>query len=255
MPIVAAAVVPHSPLLVPALAGRHTDLFAVTHEQLKNIGAETLARQPDVMIIFTPHGPLVGQEMTANVSDHYVGRLVEFGDQTTRIIVDGASHVAQECAEVATEFGSHLSLVTRPELDYGCTVPLSFFSEQKSLPPVLPIAISHQPIDRVIRFCQALEEFTHRSPLRFALIASADLVPRGDHPDPRPQPLERAIGQAIGQVNAGSLLNHNDPSVCGLWPVIALLSCLQTVVHDGSVRSFQAPLAVGLMTASIDVPS
>ncbi len=255
MPLVAAAVVPHSPLLIDRLAGHHRQLFHVTHAALGEIGADLRARQPDLVVLLTPHGPLINNRPTLNVAEKYVGRMIEFGDQHTHIQVPGDPRFAQLCADVAEQFDVELPKCTRLELDYGCTVPWSWLFGSQSPMKILPLAVAHQSPEELLNLGRVLEELCHQTKLRLAIVTSADLLPRAQRSHERPLAEERTIGEAIGRTDPSPLLSIQLKDVCGLAPIIVLLSSLRRAHSIGTVQSFQAPLSVGLLTASFEIPT
>ncbi len=256
MPLVAAAIVPHSPVLIPAIAGEHAPLLALTRQSLLEVADEFYARQVDTIILLTPHGQVKDSLPTMNIAEQFIGRLVEFGEAQTNLQPRGATHVGQYLKQEAEHLGVHLALQTTEQLDYGSTVPLALMADRGLNASLLPITVGPAQIEQARNVARVIEECAHHRRLRIGLLASADLVRRGEKVSTRPLPLERAIGQAIGQVNPGPLLNEfTQTDVCGLAPIVTLLTCLQPMARQGRVRSFEAPLGVGLMTASIDIAS
>ncbi len=254
MPLVAAAVVPHSPVLIPTVAGEHAGLLDRTRQSVSEIAAEFYARQVETILIITPHGPVLGDRPTLNLAGDFRGRLIEFGDDQTSLTATGAVKSAQDIKLQAERQGQTIASVTTNLLDYGSTVPLTFFLPALPTVTILPITIVQQEPATLIHFGRILEEFFHEQSTRFGLLASADLVRRSDDASPRPVQIERTIGQAIGQVDPGPLLSLLPQSdICGFAPIVAFLSCLQPLARRGITRSFQAALKVGLMVATIEV--
>lgn len=255
MPVVAAAITPHSPVLVPSVAKQHAAALSSTRESLSHLAADFYARQVDTLILLTPHGPQVADHLTINVSDQYQGDLLRFGDAVTRLAVRGSLDAVQRLQDLSAQHGVGINLVTEPKLDYGCVVPLTFFGEVLEHATIVPITISHTSRSGATLIGLVLEEFFHQSQQRVGIIASADLF-RRQKAQPRLLPEERTIGQAIAAVDPGPVLNIDATGgVCGLPPILILLSSLHRIAHHGRTLAFEAPLGVGQMTAQIDLPS
>lgn len=255
MPVVAAAVVPHSPIIVPNVAGQHASALATTRQSMERLAAEFYARQVETLIILTPHGPQVGQHLTVNVAEDYQGNLLSFGDASTQLEVSGQANLAQDLKTVAEGLQTEIRLLTEPQLDYGCVVPLTYFLPPRPTVTILPITVSQPQLQSSAALGQVLEEFFHQQRRRIGILASADFLPR-DKPQPRLLPYERLVGEAIARVDPGALLATDAPSdTCGVEPTILLLAALHRVTHSGHILSFEAPLGIGLLTAQIDLPS
>lgn len=258
MPIVFAAVVPHSPLLIPEVSKEHQRLVDVTRRSLQELAQEYYSAQPDVLIILTPHGPVIPGSFVIQQSETLTGRLRDFGDIQTRFQAPGAIQIAHQLKELAEDREIAVALQTAHEVDYGVTIPAIFFSEGKRRVPLLALSMSDQTPTEVIRLGQTIYEFIQSRNFRVAIIASADLTRRAKR-DPsgtlsRPTAEEKRLAEAISAVDPARLEPGSHQSdTCGRNPILTLLSCLQPIRSHGSIRSFEAPFGVGLMTASFNL--
>ncbi|MBI2984548.1 MAG: AmmeMemoRadiSam system protein B [Candidatus Kerfeldbacteria bacterium] len=256
MPLVFAAVVPHAPLLVPAVAKEHQRLTAATRQQLARLAEELHASQPDGLILFTPHGPVINDVLVANVADEYLGELVEFGDLKTRLRVRGAPWLGHRFKELAESLHLPLQLQTLPRLDYGTTVPLKFLLAGQPGLPILPLTVAHQPESLLVRFGRVVSSVVQSDRRRYALVASGDLTRRSETTAnfQRPTAEERAMAEAISRLSIDPLTDVTiQPSTCGYRPMYLLLASLQGRPGRGVIRSFEAPLKVGLLTAGFEL--
>lgn len=253
MPIVAAAVVPHSPLLVPAIAKDHLALADQTRQAIENIGAEIYASAPDVVVICTPHGPAIKESFVMHTAELFHGTLKAFGDFQTTVDVSCSTATAQELKHRAEHDHVSVRLQTDEQLDYGTTVPLVFWQSHLSAIPILPITVVDHSAEDLTRIARVIHDVMTSSSKRFALVASADLLRRADPgaaESRRPQPLERKISQALTTVDPSSLPDDQPLDVCGVQPISLLLHVLHSLADRGSITSFEAPFGVGLLTAT-----
>lgn len=251
MPLVAAAVVPHAPVLVPAIASAHASFTEPTRTALKEIGVRHTAAHVDTVIVLTPHGPSVDERMTIISGDALRPDFRTFGDVSSYPAWNGNPSVAQLIRSLADEEHVPTALATSEALDYGTAVPL-VAAEWPKKSTVIPIAIDHLSREMIIRIAHVINEATHRSHARIACIASADLEERTSHRDDadRPTPWERAIATAV-RTGRSEELPEDDGRSCGFSPIAVLLAMLSGTPANGDILSFQAPFRVGYMVADL----
>lgn len=254
MSIVFAAVVPHSPLLIPSIAREHSPLLEPTTKQLHLLAGELYAAKPDALIVLTPHGTVYPETIVVHSAGHYQGNFTSFGDLRLTISAPGAPGLIHQLKTVAER--AHLPLVLRtfPDLDYGTSVPLHFFQFALPTLPVVPIFVDSQPTELLLRFGSVLHDFCTSSHDRYALIASADLSRRTSkqsQPVQKPTAEERQLSAAITAVDISQASAITpDHKTCGYAPITTLLGALAHHASVGIIHSFDAPLGVGLLTAS-----
>jgi len=253
MSLVYAAVVPHAPLLVPAIAKKNAALLDQTRQQLNCLAQECYAVQPDVLIVITPHGPVIGENIVAMLADEHRGSFRDFGDIQTKVRLPGAVGFTHRLKERAAAEHIMMLLQTVSELDYGSAIPLLFLLPHQPRPRVLPLAVSSECRGQLVRFGHVLYDFIQQQPERVALIASADLS--RDHPTTvtarNHTAEERRFSQALTKLEIGPLEDQrNDPRTCGLIPLLLFIVTLQSVRAKAKIHTMEAPFAVGQMTVS-----
>lgn len=254
MPIVAAAVVPHSPLLLPTVAKDHAPLLAATTNAMNAIAELCYAAQPEVMILLTPHGESHDDTIVINAAETYRGNFTEFGDLTTTVTARGALGVVHQLKTVAEREHLPLVLQTAPELDYGTTVPLTLLQSKHFQLPIIPISLPYHTPELLLRTGGVLHDFLSSANLRSMIIASADMTRRKERTPAthrRPTTEERQLSAAIVAVDpAQATAVKPQTSTCGFGPIVTLLSTLDGLSREGKITSFEAPLGVGLLTAT-----
>src|SRR5436305_6800650 len=73
MPLVFGCIAPHGGIAVPELAGDRPELAAKTREAMFELGRRLEAREPDTVVVATPHGIRVEGTMAISVSDRAAG--------------------------------------------------------------------------------------------------------------------------------------------------------------------------------------
>src|SRR5439155_955463 len=73
MPLVFGCIAPHGGIAVPELAGDRPELAAKTREAMFELGRRLEAREPDTVVVLTPHGIRVEGTMAISVSERAAG--------------------------------------------------------------------------------------------------------------------------------------------------------------------------------------
>lgn len=257
MAIVAAAVVPHSPLLLPTIAKEHYSRSAQTRAALLELGQELYATRPDVVVVITPHGAAVPGTISIEQGDQLSANLREFGDLETILELRGAVEIAHQLKEVAEDAQVPLILQSRVGLDYGVMVPWLCLWPTPVPWSVLSVTVGDRPTDELLRLGQLLRDFFQSQLQRIAMIASGDAARRrGDaaESERRPTPLERTLSEAIVQSDPSRLPPLPIAGLCLGEPLAILLAAMQGLSGHGVIRSFEVPFTVGQIVATIDLP-
>ena len=79
--IVFAAVVPHSPLLVPSIGKEHTEKLANTTHAYAELEQTLYLAKPDTLVMISPHAQMYPDAMSGNASPKFTAVLKQFGDR------------------------------------------------------------------------------------------------------------------------------------------------------------------------------
>lgn len=254
MPIVAAAVVPHSPLLLPTIAKHHAERSARLVGVLRDMGQELYARQPDTAVVITPHGLTLPDTATIDVGDTLSGSLTAYGDLSTTLNLPGAVGLSHRLKETAEDAGVPLLLQTQQGLDYGVTVPWLTLWPEPMPWSVLPLAIPGEPTPMTLRLGEVLHDFFQSRPERVVLLASGDTNRRPtkmSDADRRPTADERTLSEAITTLSPALALSVRSSDVCLRSPLGVVLATVNGSPMTGVIRAFDVPLTVGQIAAMI----
>lgn len=258
MSVVAASVVPHSPLLLPSIAKQHAGLFTQTTKSLVGLAADWYAAKPDVVIVLSPHGIPKKHDLIIHSAETFSADFDEFGDMATKLTAVGAIGVMHHLKTAGEREHLPLHMQTLSKLDYGTSVPLSFLLSAQPDLPVCSILIGTRQPDQLIRLASVLREFTTSGRQRFLVLASCDMTRRQEHhPDMhrRPTAEERAYSSAIVEVDPARMSAAAQSTTCGYSPLFVLITMLNGLADHGRVLTFEAPLGVGLLTATFSFNS
>lgn len=261
--IVFAAIVPHSPLLLPSIGKTHREKLAATISALQEIEQAIYVAKPDSICIIAPHGVRYQDAFSVNLASKYVGNLKAFGDFSTTVNAKSDYLLIDRTQRNLREEGVPFTLTSNEELDYGFAVPLLMLTSHLANWKLIPVTPSQLDGKAHYDFGHQLKRVLHAEEQRVVMIASADLShklspdsPGGSAPEgPK---FDQAVQDAIINKDSGSLISLDPKLVesagqCGYQSILTLLGSLDGVNVAPKVLCYEAPFGVGYLTAKFDV--
>ena len=142
MPLSFAAILPHSPLLVPNIGKDNLSFFKQTLA-----GAEILAQhlekaEVDMMLVISSHGTILQENFVCNIAPHFEADLSAFGDLVTRWEHTGSLSTPARMQQQVTR---PLSIkLTSESLDYASAIAL-YLAKVPERIPVAALTVPPQP--------------------------------------------------------------------------------------------------------------
>lgn len=256
MPISFAAIVPHPPLLIPSIGKENLARLKETEQAMKKLEEDLYSSQADTILIISPHGQIQPDAFTMNLNPEFHGKFEEFGDFATKINLGGDIGLAYRIRE-RLETRAPLQLISNPDLDHGCSVPLYLLT--KNLPNIKIIPLYSSGLDLAAHF--KLGQLFKRELLvnknRVAIIASGDLSHRitKDAPagySPKGKKFDQKIIDYLTHNKIKDIfkMDHHfieDADECGLKSIIILLGILDGMDYQPQKLSYEAPFGVGYL--------
>jgi len=204
---IAAGLLPHAPIIVPAVAGSRAPAVAATTAAARQLAREVLAHDPEAMVITAPHGPRHPSAATVQTAASIAGSLGDFGaaEVAVSLPVDG------ELAAAFGEAGHGLDLpvhsVDVGDLEYSTVVPLSFLCEAGWDGPTVVVSLPYPGSGDPVALGRALAAAAHGLGRHLLVLASGDMshrltrdAPAGFDPEGR-----RFDEQVAGLLRSGDL--------------------------------------------------
>lgn len=261
MPLVFAAIVPHPPLLVPTANKEGFEKLSQTKQALEKLEEDLYLAKPDVLVVFSPHGNLIPDAFTVNVSAEFENDFKEFGNVTTKVRFKGEISLAAAMREQGTAQAFPIILISEPIIDHGVSIPLLYLTAHLPEVAILPIGFSALGTKTHVDFGYFLKEHFMRSTKRIAVIASADLshsltpeAPGGFHPEGKD--FDHHIQEFLKTNNVEALLNIDPNEIeksaeCGFRAILLLFGVLQNINFTYLQYCYEAPFGVGYLTANL----
>ena len=177
MPILAAYMVPHPPLIVPAVGRGSEAQIRPTIDAYTRVAQEIAALAPDTVIVSSPHALMYADYFHISPGSSARGSFARFGAGDVRFHETYDTELVKTAERLAGEqdFPAGTLGAREPELDHGTMVPLWFLRQYYTDYRLVRVGLSglpladHYAMGRLLR--RAVEEIGRRA----VFIASGDL--------------------------------------------------------------------------------
>lgn len=259
MSIVFSAIVPHPPLLIPAIGKANAEQLKITAESFKKLSEELYASKADTILVISPHGLIQSNTFSMNLAPEFMVNFEHFGDFSTKANYRGNVGLAHRIRE-NLETKAPLQLISEPKLDYGSSIPLYLLTREMPELQIIPLYYSGLDLETHYKFGQALKRELIFNQNRIAVIASGDLshrltkeAPAGY--SPKGQKFDQKIIEHIIKNQPQEILkiNHKlilEASECGLKSIVMLLGIMDGMKHEPQKLSYEAPFGVGYLAVN-----
>ena len=260
-------VVPHPPVVVPAVGGLRAEKVRRTREAMQRVASEIRQLSPDTVVLVSPHAPTQPYAMGMAVPVRHVGDFADFGAPSVRLSFDGSPTLADALEAECRASRVPLGRIDRtgPEylLDHGAAVPLYFLQEAGVRCRLLLLAFSSLGTDVHERFGRSIAAAAREAGERVVLVASGDFshrltptAPAGY--SPRGKEFDQAIVSALQQGDRESILKIDERLLyqageCGYRSLVIALGALPETKPE--VLSYEGPFGVGYLVVRLPVAS
>lgn len=261
MPIVFSAIVPHPPVLIPEIGKDHAKDLAITHDALKKIEQELYAAKPDCLVLISPHGTVMPESFSINLSPEYVAHFKEFGDYGIELKHHG-DYMSIQAIRAADESNKEAPIVltSTQELDHGFGVTLFTLAQHIKDVPIIPITPSGLDLEKHFEFGQFLHRQLSKIDKRFAVIASGDLSNKLSKDAPAgfsdlAERFDTELVEGLKKHDQHAVMSIDKKVIaeaggCGLRPIVMLLGLLKEMEVTPTVLSYEKPFGVGYVVVN-----
>lgn len=261
MGLSAAYIFPHPPLIIPAIGQGEERRIQSTIDACERSAAAIIAKNPDTIVIASPHAPIRHEGLFVPVGEEAQGDFSMFGHPRPSFRVGYDQALARAIAQEAGDLSVTKEYKTLP-LDHGALVPLSFFEDHLPNVRIVLVAPSSLPLSRHAAFGKALRRAAEKTKRRIVFIASGDLSHRLTHDGPYgyakegPQFDER-IREIITSAEPRGFLRieprlSERAGECGLRPFAILAGVLEGLTVTSELYSYEGPFGVGYAVAAFE---
>ena len=177
MSILAAFMVPHPPMIVPAVGRGSEKQVVETTRAYERVAREIADLAPETIIITSPHATLYADYFHISPGKKVKGSFADFRAPQVRFEEEYDEELADRISAIAME--EHFSAGTMGErdkkLDHGTMVPLWFIRQQYSGGRILRIGLSGLPLTDHYKLGQMIREAVRITGRKTVFVASGDL--------------------------------------------------------------------------------
>lgn len=261
--LISAAIVPHSPLLMPSIGKEQREKLAKTLQAYAELEQAIYLDKPDTLVVISPHGQIFPDAFSGSMAQAFTGVLKEFGDHGTTLAAKVDFLMLDHIHRVMRNENIPFSLTSQTELDYGYTIPLMLLTSHLQNWKLVPLSISQLPPNKHAEFGRALKEVLHAEGRRVVFLASADLSHHANEQSthgatPEGQLFDATVREKVQALDLPGLLALN-PDICakagqcGYNPIVVLLGLLDQMNVKPKELAYEAPFGVGYWTVRFDI--
>ena len=142
MNIAIAALMPHPPILVPAVGRERLADVNASLAAMREISREILATEPDTIVLISPHSPRSPFAFGVWNCAELRGTFAPFNAPDAGVVLPVDGEFVQALAEAGPRAGVQISGIPAGPLDHGAAVPLWFLVEAGWNGPTVVIALN-----------------------------------------------------------------------------------------------------------------
>jgi len=265
MSIIFAGIVPHPPILIPSIGKENLNILDSTLRAYKHMEHELFARQPEVIVIISPHGTIIPSAFAVNLCStevcgdgnwQYVGNFEDFGDFSTELKYKNDFKLADSIQKQADN-KVPVRIIDDPKLDHGLLVPLYYLAAHLPNIAIVPVSYCFLDYQAHLTFGNTLREILTDYDKRVAVIASGDLshrltkdAPAGYHASGEVfdtkvrELLVKNNAEEMAQIDEGLI---NEAGECGLRSILILMGLVSKLNCSFKQLSYEGPFGVGYL--------
>lgn len=262
----AAALLPHPPILIPEIGGEEALEAKLTLEGIEEVARRFSSLEPDTLVLISPHGNLFQDAICILDAPKLRGDLSKFGARDLQFEYETDQEMIKNLRKDTRDFPllfldkKGARKLGTMELDHGATVPLYFLEKHwKVKPKLIHINYGLLSSKELAYFGGLLRRSIRLSKKKVVVLASGDLSHRlkkeGSY-DYNPQgPLfDAEVGRIIKEGKLAQFLEMDKDMVeqageCGLRSLQILAGLLEGQPISSEVLSYEGPWGVGYMSA------
>ena len=258
MGIPAGIMVPHPPLIVPAVGRGEERVIAATVGAYERAAAFVMSFAPETLIVVSPHTAMYADYFHVSPGAGASGNFAQFGAPQEAFDAAYDAEFVRELEAAAKESGFPAGTLGERDkrLDHSVTVPLYFISRAAGeLPKIVRVGLSGLPLTEHYKFGRLIAETAERLGRRAAVVASGDLShklkadgPYGFSPD-GPVYDERVM-DVMGRAAFGELFDFSEDlcesaAECGHRSFVIMAGAFDGRAVRAGRLSYEGPFGVG----------
>jgi AmmeMemoRadiSam system protein A/AmmeMemoRadiSam system protein B len=189
MPVVCAALMPHAPILVPAISGSHGREASASCRAMREAAGRIMSAGPESVVLISPHSPRRSGAFGLWSDESIQGSFEPFGAPEVQVNLPNDRRLASAISAEAHARNVETWLIRRQPLDHGALVPLWFLAEAGWTGPTVVLSLNYPDEGGLTSLGEAIAAAAKTLQRRVGFIASGDMshrltanAPCGFHP-------------------------------------------------------------------------
>ncbi len=257
MPVIAAYMVPHPPMIVPEIGRGSERQIEATTAAYRRVAEEIAALKPETIILSSPHATMYADYFHISPGDGASGSFAQFRAPSVRFRERYDTELVRTIEQIATseDFPAGTRGQREPALDHGTMVPLFFIRQTLQDFSLVRIGLSGLPLEDHYRLGQIVRQAVEETGRRAVWVASGDLShklqtygPYGFAPE-GPE-YDRRIMDVCGRAAFGELFDFDETfcekaAECGHRSFVMMAGALDGLSVAAEVFSHEDVTGVG----------
>jgi aromatic ring-opening dioxygenase LigB subunit len=123
-----AVLMPHAPILVPAVGGARGDAAKASSRAMRAAAVAVLNHRPETLVLISPHAPRRAGAFGIWANERLEGSFEQFGAPQAHLSFPNDVRLAETIAVEAQLRNVAVWAIHQPRLDHGALVPLWFLA-------------------------------------------------------------------------------------------------------------------------------
>ena len=177
MPVLAAYIVPHPPMIVPEVGRGSERQIKATRVAYQRVAEEIAELKPETIIISSPHAMLYADYFHISPGSGAEGSFAGFRAPQVRFRETYDEELVRTIARKADDARLPAGTLGQqdPALDHGTMVPLYFIRQKYTSFQLVRLGLSGLPLEEHYHFGQVIQDAVEATKRRAVFVASGDL--------------------------------------------------------------------------------
>ena len=267
--LVGCALFPHQPIMIDEVGGAETAKVGRTVAAAEEAAQFLVSKNPDTIVLMTPHGPAFRDAVGINVSPVLRGTLASFGAPEVSVSFESNILLVQNIMKQSDRLGVSLIKLNDDtaqryrfslQMDHGAVVPLHYLHKAGFRGQVVQMSVGFLTYPEMYACGKAVQAAIKATRKNVVVIASGDLshrltagAPAGYSPSG--QKFDDQIMSSLKTMDVKSLFSISEKLVeeageCGMRPIFFLLGALDGLNAESTILSYEGPFGVGYGVAT-----
>ncbi|MGE5329594.1 MAG: AmmeMemoRadiSam system protein B [Deltaproteobacteria bacterium] len=270
--IVSAYIYPHPPIIIPEIGRGEENGASNTVEACKRAAKDLKSKNPDTLLVITPHGPAFKDAVAISTDEKLLGSFARFGSPDVSLELENNQELVDKIAGYASQAGIPVvSLNTETvsrfkinkNLDHGALVPLYYISRELKDFKIVHICMGFLSYEELYEFGVCIKKAIEALEGNVAVIASGDLSHRltPDAPcgySPQGKEFDKKLVGLLAEARFDDVMKIDEALIetageCGMRPFVIMFGCLEGCNVSSQIFSYEGPFGVGYCVAEFNL--